>query len=324
MAYVFAGSIDNHPKTDLLIQAFGIYLAHYLQANTFPGTAETTYAFIGGLAIGQITFIAPLVTHVGKKFGTHTTLAIGIVFETAALIGSSFTKQVWQLFLAQGLCFGWGCSFLYVGAIGIVPQWFNKHRSYATALAAGGSGIGGMCWSLGTQAMIQDISLPWAFRITAIVTCVLNVVCAFLMRDRNQQVEPNQKAFDLSLLKRPELLLIIGWASFSALGYTMILFSLPDNTAKLGMTVRQGAITGALANLGMGIGRPIVGFFSDRFGRLNVVTGATFLCTLYCLCIWTSATSYAQILVFATLGGTVLGTWYAVSQCIQSLSMRSG
>ena len=201
-----------------------------------------------------------------------------------------------------------------MGSIGIVPQWFNKRRSYATALAAGGSGIGGMCWSLGTQAMIQDISLPWAFRITAIVTFVLNVVCVFLMRDRNQQIVPNQKAFDLGLLKRPELLLIIGWAFFSALGYTMILFSLPDNTAKLGLTVRQGAITGALANLGMGIGRPIVGFFSDRFGRLNMVAGATFLCSLYCLCVWTSATSYAQILVFAILGGTVLGTWYAVSQ----------
>ena len=303
--------------TDLRVQAFGIYLAHYIQADTFPDTAETTYAFIGGLAIGQITFIAPLVTHLGKRFGTRPTLAVGIVLETAALIGSSFTKQVWQLFLAQGLCFGWGCSFLYVGAIGIVPQWFSKRRSYATALAAAGSGIGGMCWSLGTQAMIQDLSLPWAFRITAIVTCTMNVVCALLMQDRNQQIVPNQKAFDLSLLKRPEMLLIISWASFSTLGYTLILYSLPDNTLRLGMTVRQGAITGALANLGMGIGRPIVGFFSDRLGRVNMVTGATFTCTLYCLCVWTSATSYAQILIFAILGGTVLGTWWAVSQGIE-------
>lgn len=115
-------SIDTNLTTDLSIQAFGIYLAHYIQANTFPGTVETTYAFIGGLAIGQITFIAPLVTHISKRFGTHTALVIGIVLETVALLGSSFTKQVWQLFLAQGLCFGWDCSFLYVGAIGIVPQ----------------------------------------------------------------------------------------------------------------------------------------------------------------------------------------------------------
>jgi predicted MFS family arabinose efflux permease len=166
--------------------------------------------------------------------------------------------------------------------------------------------------------MIQDISLPWAFRITAIVTCVLNVVCAFLMKDRNQQIVPNQKAFDLSLLQRPEMLLIISWASFSTLGYTMILYSLPDNTLKLRMTVRQGAITGALANLGMGIGRPIVGFCSDRFGRLNIVAGATFACTLCCFCIWTSAISYAQLLVFSFLGGSVLGTWWAASHCLKS------
>lgn len=239
------------------------------------------------------------------------------MLKTAALIASSFTKQVWQLFLAQGLCFGWGCSFLYVGAIGIVPQWFNKRRSYATAIASAGSGIGGMCWSLGTQAMIKKIGLPWAFRGTAIVTCVLNLVCALLMQDRNHHIVPNQKAFDLSLLKRPELLLTIAWACFSTLGYTMIIYSLPENALKLGLTTEQGAITGALANLGMGIGRPTIGFLSDRFGRLNMVTGATFLCTLYCLCIWTSATSYAQLLVFSILGGTVLGTWWAVSQCLE-------
>ena len=94
---------------------------------------------------------------------------------------------------------------------------------------------------------------------------------------------------------------MIGWASLGTLGYTMNLYSLPDNKLKLGMTVGQDAITGALANLGMEIGRPIVLFFSDRFGRLIMVTGATLLCTPHCLCMWTSTISYAQILIFSVL-----------------------
>jgi MFS family permease len=141
----------------------------------------------------------------------------------------------------------------------------------------------------------------------------MNAICTVLMRDRNKEIKPNQKAFDFSLLKQYPFLLIIAWAYFSTLGYTLILFSLPDNALKIGLSARQGAIAGALANLGMAVGRPIVGYFSDRFGRINMVTTATFTCSLYCLCIWTSANSYAVLLVFSVLGGTVCGTYWAVS-----------
>jgi len=240
------------------------------------------------------------------------TLTTGIILETAALIASSFATQTWHLFLTQGILFGWGSGFLYVGAVGIVPQWFNRRRSLATAAAAAGSGLGGLAWSLGSEAMIQNISLSWSFRITAILTCVMNAICTALMRDRNKEINPSQKAFDLGLIKRYPFLCIIGWAYCSTLGYTLILFSLPDNAFAIGLTARQGALAGALANLGMAVGRPTVGYFSDTIGRINMVTMATFVCSLYCLCIWTSASSGATLLAFSFLGGTVCGTYYAV------------
>jgi MFS family permease len=262
--------------------------------------------------MSQVTFIAPLVTFVGRKFGTRLTLAIGIILESAALVASSFATRTWHLFLAQGVCFGWGCSFLYVGSVGIVPQWFNRRRSFATAIAAAGSGVGGLAYSLGTEAMIQDLGLAWAFRITAILSCVMNVACTILMRDRNKHVMPNQKAFDVQLLKRYEFLLILTWAYLSTLGFTLILFTLPDNALQIGLTVHQGAIAGALVNLGMAVGRPVVGYFSDSMGRINMVTAATLLCSLFSLGIWTSATSYSVLLVYAFFGGTVCGTFWAV------------
>lgn len=259
--------------------------------------------------------MAPLVTHLSHSLGTHPTLCIGIVLETAALVSSSFATKTWHLFLAQGVCFGWGCSFLYVGSVGIVPQWFNKRRSFATAIAAAGSGLGGFAYSLGTEAMIREISLEWSFRITAIIAFSINTICTILMRDRNKEIVPNQHGFDLSLLKEYKLLLIIAWGWFSTLGYTIILFSLPDNALTISLTPSQGALCGALANLGMAIGRPTVGFFSDRVGRINMVLLATFLCAIFCLAIWTSANTYSVLLAFSILGGTVCGTFYAVSHC---------
>ncbi|KAL6910647.1 major facilitator superfamily domain-containing protein [Trichoderma evansii] len=293
--------------------AFGVYLTHYISTNAFPGTSEVAYSFIGGLSQSQILIIAPLVTHATRILGTKPPLFIGAVLEAGALVGASFATKSWHLFLSQGLLFGWGCSFLYIGTIGIIPQWFARRKGIATGIAAAGSGLGGLIYSLSTEAMISNLSVAWAFRITAICTAFTNVVCILLIKDRNKHIQPIQSAFDFRLLKRPAMLLILAWMFLSVIGYTCVLFSLPDNATRVGLTAHQGAILGALANLGMVIGRPTVGFLSDRYGRLNVVMSATFLAGIWCLCLWTSGTSYSTLLAFSILGGTVMGTCWPMA-----------
>jgi len=113
--------------------------------------------------------ISPLATVCARKFGTQISLFIGIVLETGGLLGASFASEIWHLFLSQGLAFGLGMGFLFVVSVGIVPQWFSKRRSFANSIAAAGSGIGGLTYSLASQAMIQSIGLRWAFRVLAIL-----------------------------------------------------------------------------------------------------------------------------------------------------------
>jgi MFS family permease len=86
-----------------------------------------------------------------------------------------------------------------------------------------------------------------------------------------------------------------------------------SNTAvSIGQTLNQGAITSALANLGMAAGWPIVGYFSDLIGTVNVAGGATFLCGIFCFWVWTSASTHGELLAFTVLGGTICGTYRAV------------
>lgn len=143
-------------------------------------------------------------------------------------------------------------GFLFVASVGIVPQWFSKHRSFANSIAAAGSGIGGLVYSLATNAMIKSIGLGWAFRILAIVSCAVNVICTILVRDRNKAVGSVQLAFDVRLFKRAEFLLLLGWGFFSMLGYIVLLFSLPNYARSVGLSAQQGSVVGALLNLGQG------------------------------------------------------------------------
>jgi MFS family permease len=236
-----------------LDKSYGVFLSHYLSQNIFPGASSLEYAFVGGLSISMALFVSPLATTVSRLYGTHSALSVGILLETAGLLGASFAYRIWHLFLSQGLAFGFGMGFIFVASVGIIPQWFSTKRSFANSIGASGSGIGGLVYSLATNAMIQSVGLGWAFRILAIVSCAVNVICTILIRDRNKAVGAVQMAFDIRLFKRGEFLLVLGWGFFSMLGYIVLLFSLPNYASSIGLTAQQGSVVGAVLNLGQGM-----------------------------------------------------------------------
>lgn len=202
-------------------------------------------------------------------------------------------------------------GFLIVGSAGILPQWFSTRRSLAQGIAAAGVGVGGLIYNLATNAMIQQIGLQWAWRILALISCAVNVVCTLLMRDRNKFILPSQIAFDVRLFRRPEFLLVLGWGFFSELGYVVLWFSLPAYATSVGLSAQQGSVVGALLNLGTVVGRPIIGQLSDTMGRINIPTIMTGWCGLVCLVIWIFAKSFGVLCFFAVLAGMVCGTFWS-------------
>ncbi|KAF1915157.1 major facilitator superfamily domain-containing protein [Ampelomyces quisqualis] len=296
-----------------LNSSYAVFLAYYLSTNLFPSATPLHYAFIGGLSISQALIVSPLATLTTRRFSTRTTLLIGVVLETASFIGASFATQISHLFLTQGLCFGWGMGFLFVGSVGIAAQWFTSHRSLANGISAAGSGIGGLVYSLAAQAMIKNIGLPWAFRVLGVVAFVVNTSCALLIRDRNTQIGSVQLSFDWRLFKKVEFCGLMVFGFLSMLGYVVLLFSLPNYARTIGLSAQQGSIIGALLNFGQALGRPPIGYFSDTIGRLNMASSMTLACGVFSLVIWMFAKSFGVVVFFAMLGGMVAGTFWAVA-----------
>ncbi|KUL92350.1 hypothetical protein ZTR_02290 [Talaromyces verruculosus] len=289
--------------------SYGVFLAHYLTENTFPGASDLDFAFVGGLSLSMAQFIAPAATITTREWGTKTTLAIGIVLQTAALLGASWSTKIWQLFLSQGVCFGFGMGMQFSATVGIIPQWFTRRRSLANGIATAGSGIGGLIYSLATDALIQRWGTGWAFRVLAIVSAAASGFCAIIVRDRNKAIGAIQIAFHFELLKRPEFLLTLAWGCFSVLGYVLLLFSLPSYADTVGLTASQGSILGAMFNLGGGLGRPVIGYVSDSFGRINTALVSTFLAGLFSFVIWVFAKSFGVLIFYGLIGGAVSATY---------------
>ncbi|KAI0490047.1 major facilitator superfamily transporter [Xylaria cf. heliscus] len=296
-----------------LNSAFAVFLAYYIRTNFFHTTA-LSYAFVGGLSLSIALLASPLATFLAgwDKCGTRLTIFIGMLFEVAAFIGSSFATKLWHIILSQGVSFGLGMGLVFVTSAPVPAQWFKKRRSLANGFVASGSGFGGLIYSLGTNAMIENIGLAWTFRTLAIICFVVNGIASFFIRDRNKAVKSVHIAFNWQLYKRPSFIMFQLWMTLSLIGYVILVFSIVAYGQSVGLTPSQASLVGALFNLAQGFGRPAIGLSSDVVGRLNIASVCTLWTGILCLFVWTfGTTTYAGCIVFALLSGTVAGVMWA-------------
>lgn len=287
-----------------------------MEKSTFPGATQVQYALIGGLSIGTALLSTSLVSASIRGFGTNWTMAIGTSLVTLSLLGASYATQIWHLFLSQGVCFGIGMGFLYIPATNALPQWFSSKRSLAVGLSTSGAGLGGLVYNLIAGAGTRTLGLSWTYRILAFCALVVNALCAAVIRDRNKSVKPKQKTLDYHEFARIEVVLLIIWGFMAELGYIVLLYSLPHFAISIGLTQQQGAVIAAMFNLGLALGRPCVGYLSDRFGRINVAGIMTASCGVFCLSIWVPARSYGVLLLFAVLAGIGAGNFWGTCSAV--------
>ncbi|KAH6845181.1 major facilitator superfamily domain-containing protein [Chaetomium sp. MPI-CAGE-AT-0009] len=297
-----------------LNSSYAVFLAYYLRSGTIDGASPLGFAFVGGLSISIALLVSPIATWCIGRFGTATTLRIGVVLEAISFIGASFSTHIWHLLLSQGLCFGLGLGFSFTSTVGVVPQWFTKRRSFANSVATCGSGFGGLIYALGTNAMISNLGLAWAFRILAILAFVVNGACSLVLRDRNKAVGAVHIPFHKGLFKRLEFWLFVGWGFFGLLAYVIVVFSITDYAQSVGFTASQGSLAASLFNLSQGIGRPIIGLVSDRFGRINVAGIGTLIAGVAAFFLWIFAgPHFAGLVVYVLFGGFAGIIWPCVA-----------
>lgn len=271
---------------------------------------------IGGFQLSFAMAVAPFVTIVGRKTGTKIPMLIGVGILVLAYISASFSRRIWQLYLSQGVLIGIGIGFVYIPSMTIISQWFDKKRSLANGISSAGSGVGGIIFSFVTQAIIDNISLWWAFRITCIVSCTVLLIATLLAKNRNETIKPAQRGFDTKLLRKLDVLLLLSWGFIVMLGYVVLLYSLPNFATSIGLSSSQGATVNAMLNLGTAIGRPTIGFASDRFGRMEVAGVVTLVCGLATFAIWVPANSFGVLIFFALFSGGMLGAYWNVRASI--------
>jgi MFS family permease len=281
-----------------------------------PEARPMDYGFIGGFNFTFAMLLAPLATYLTRRFGKRFVMLCGSLFQCSGYVAASFSTKIWHLYLSQGVLVGSGIGFLIIPSMAILSQWFSRHRSFVNGISSAGSGVGGAAFSWGTASMIRSMGLAWALRTTGLITLAANISATFLIRDRNHHIRPTQLAFDIKLLRRYDVILLLLWAFISMFGYITLLFSLSDFAISIHLSRAQGTDIVGFLNIGTAVGRPIVGIFSDRFSRANTAGVLTLFSGLICFALWLPATSLSLTVFFSLICGAILGVFWMVSNSL--------
>lgn len=210
------------------------------------------------------------------RFGPRRLIAAAILLCSAGALFFSMTKGVALASLGRFLM-GIGSAFSYIGALLLVSRWFPP-RSFA-ALA----GVIGFMSSMGAiagEAPLAAAIAHWGWRPTIASIAFFGVFLALLVywivrdhppgHDQNQQIltQPGElKRLHAVCTNRQTWLMALYSFTVWAPMVAFALWGVPFLEKAYGLSTHTASLACSMMWLGMGVGGPFVGWWSDYIGK---------------------------------------------------------
>jgi MCP family monocarboxylic acid transporter-like MFS transporter 10 len=165
--------------------AIGVYQDFYVR-HFLTNETPSAIAWIGSV---QLFFQFSMGAIIGKLFDAgyfYTIMISGSLLYLFSYFMLSLTKSghYYQVFLTQGLGAGIGLGLLFLPAIGVISHHFNKRRGLAMGIAVSGSSVGGLCFPVMLNKLIEHKGFPWATRAASFLCTGLMAIAIACMKTR--------------------------------------------------------------------------------------------------------------------------------------------
>lgn len=162
----------------------------------------------------------------------------------------------------------------------------------------GGAGLGGVAWAPLLRYMNSRIGFRMTLRITGIIAALINSISALALKWEPSAVSRNQQDMqrrprglnlprvNLKIVRTRAFAAHAIGAALQAAAYVTPTYFLSTYAKTLGYSSATGANLIAVTNACNFIGKIIIGYLADRFGRLNALIVSTLLSGLVTLGLW--------------------------------------
>jgi MFS family permease len=130
-----------------MANSFGIFQTYYA-STLLPTSSPSSISWIGSIQGFLLLFVG---VFCGRAFDAghfYPVAGLGIFLSVFGMMMTSLATKYYQVFLAQGLCLGLGSGCLFTPGISVVGTYFSTRRGLATGIAASGSSVGKLAYSI--------------------------------------------------------------------------------------------------------------------------------------------------------------------------------
>ncbi|CAN6623026.1 probable transporter Mch2p [Trichomonascus vanleenenianus] len=301
-----------------IVNSFGAYQSYY-KLHLLSSEAPSTISWIGSF---QAFFVTSATIFTGRILdaGYHrVVLCTGVALVVFGLMMLSLAKEWYQVFLAQGVCLGLGCSTLFVASLSIVAPYFTTRRATALGIMATGSGLGTLVFPIIVRNLIPRVGFPWTTRIMGFMIFAMILVPAFGLKSR---IPPRKSGpfIDVPSLTDWPFVLYTAGLFMCYVGLYVPLFYIQSYADANGLPSNVVPYMVTILGSGSIIGRIFPNYLADKVGPMNVMILSTMAAGVLAFA-WIGIKDSAGVIVFAVLYGFFSGTNVAVTPpCIASMT----
>ena len=205
------------------------------------------------------------------------------------MFAASVSKEYYQLLLSQGLMFGIGLAFVYPPATSVSRQYFENRHGFANGIVVSGGALGGCVLPYAVRKMITTYGLPTTFRILGYIAIGILVPSILLLQPKHQPKTSSphrHPLIDLSLLKDGRFLCLVVGCTIAMTGFLPRYFLLTTSATVNGISPTYASwLLGMMNGLSI-LGRVGIGYFADKFGKVQALTASFILCGLGHFVFW--------------------------------------
>ncbi|KAJ2663576.1 hypothetical protein IWW48_001259 [Coemansia sp. RSA 1200] len=154
-----------------LQNAYGVYEEEYNRlydnkdGGHYSSALGSSVIFVGVAQIFITNVLRTIGYRVMHRLGPGPCVFVGGIIMSVGLLSASYSRNVWELCLTQGILFGAGVSLVWVSAASASLSWFSEACSISTGVTRMGPGFGGLLFSQLTRFSLEKSgtggSLRW-------------------------------------------------------------------------------------------------------------------------------------------------------------------
>ena len=256
--------------------SLAVFLQPMSEATGWSRTGISTTMTIDFLVMGVAAFGWGALT---DRFGPRIVVVSGTLLLGLGLVLASRAASLLQFQLIYGIVVGVAAGAVFAPMIATVTGWFDRRRSLAVSLVSAGMGVAPMTVAPFAQWLIQSYDWRTSFLIIGIVSWVLLIPAALLVRAAPTAAEgapgaPAEGGEGLTVgraLRTPQFIVLALTFFFCCAAHSGPIFHVVSYALACGLPAMTAVTIYSAEGIAGLAGRLLFGVLGDRYGARRIV-----------------------------------------------------